>query len=293
MADRQRREALPEFRQFSGIARRQCLISVLQRDTGADLQHAVLFVHRFELGDLAEIDHVAQFAQVLGDPQPDVGRTGQQHGGRMVGAQRRQFGHGARHMEVLAMRGVREAVAALQRAQALGQRSAVEGDRRQFDHAARSIDDRAVAGAAAQVAGQRIVDLAARWRAPFLLQVHAKQRHRKARRAKAALRAVAFDQRLLHGMGRAVGLRQVFDREQRLAVERRRELDAGVHGAQRQFAIFQRTDHDGAGAAIALGATFLGAGAAQVLPQVLQDGLRGLHVAQFAQLALVEESDRF
>jgi len=72
-------------------------------------------------------------------------------------------------------------------------------------------------------------------------------------------------------MQRAVGLPQVLDGEQRLAVQRGRELDAGVHGLHLQLAGgVQAADDDRAGAAIALGAAFLGAGAVQVLAQVLQ-----------------------
>jgi hypothetical protein len=89
------------------------------------------------------------------------------------------------------------------------------------------------------------------------------------------------------------GLLQVFDREQGLAVERGRELDAGIDRLQFQLAVFQRTDDHGAGAAVALGAAFLGAGAAQVLPQVLQDGLRRRHVAHFVDGVAEVKADRF
>ena len=55
----------------------------------------------------------------------------------------------------------------------------------------------------------------------------------------------------------------------------------------------QRADHHRAGAAVAFGAAFLGAGAVQVLAQVLQDGLRRRGVAHFAHGALIVETDRF
>ena len=70
--------------------------------------------------------------------------------------------------------------------------------------ALRRVDDRPVAGAAAQVAGQRVVDVArATARARVLVQPE--QVITKPGRAEAALRAMAVDHRLLHRMQRAVG----------------------------------------------------------------------------------------
>ena len=82
------------------------------------------------------------------------------------------------------------------------------------------------------------------------------------------------DQRLLHRMQPVGGRRQVFDGEQRLAVERGQELDAGIDGAQAQLFLSVGTDQfaddDGAGAAVTFGATFLGAGLQQVFAQILE-----------------------
>ena len=93
------------------------------------------------------------------------------------------------------------------------------------------IDDGAVAGAAAQVARQGVVDFLA-FRAVRLVFVEREQRHRKARRAEAALRTVPVHQRLLYRVQRVGGRRKVFDGEQGLAVEGGQKLDAGIDGAQ-------------------------------------------------------------
>ncbi len=56
----------------------------------------------------------------------------------------------------------------------------------------------------------------------------AKQRHHEARRAEAALRAVALHHRLLHRMQAAIFGLQMLDREKLAAVQRRQEADAGI-----------------------------------------------------------------
>ena len=240
---------------------------------------------------MAEIDDVADLAQLLGDPQADVGGAGQQQRLGMLGAHLRQFVERARGEEGLAAGAVGGHGVALQGGQLGGQGGAVEFDARQFAHAAGGVDDRPIAGAAAQVARQGVVDLAAARLLAVLFQVHAPQGHDEAGRAEAALGTVAFDHRLLHRMQGAVGLLQVFDREQRLAVESGSELDAGIDGLQRERAIFERADDDRAGAAVAFGAAFLGAGAMQILTQMLQDGAGRRHVADLVELALIIETD--
>lgn len=104
---------------------------------------------------------------------------------------------------------------------------------------------------------------------------------------------MAFDQRLLHRMQGAVGLLQVFHGKQSLAVQRRGELDAGIDRFQLQLAVDHAAQHHGAGAAIAFGAAFLGAGAVQVFAQVLQHSLRWGSVSYFMHGAAVVKADRF
>ena len=152
-----------------------------------------------------------------------------------------QFVQRARRVEAAAVEAVGAAPCAsrcsgAQRARPAAARS--KPTARQFDHALRGIDDRAgsrCSGTGCRTGRRRSRSASAL--APFLLQVHAPQGHHEARRAKAALRAVAFDHRLLHRMQGAVGLLQVFHGEQRLAVQRGRELDAGIDRLQRELAV--------------------------------------------------------
>src|SRR6185436_2200263 len=127
------------------------------------------------------------------------------------------------------------------------------------------------------------------------------ERHHEAGGAEAALRAVARHHRLLHRMERAFSALQVLHREERLAVERRQELDAGVGAAQAQPAddVVARhaggrelADDDRAGTAVAFVAAFLGAGAARVLAQPVEDGARRRGAVDLDDRAAVEEADR-
>nr|GEU28080.1 hypothetical protein [Tanacetum cinerariifolium] len=277
VTDRQRRETLAQFAQLRRIQLAQRVVGVFQRDAGADVQHAALLGHRLQRGHVAQVDDVAQFAQLLGDPQADVGGAGQQRGVRMGGAQRHQFVHRARRIKGAAAGRVADARLALQGAQLGRDGGAVERHARQFRHAVGSVDDGAVAGAATQVAGQAVVDFAALCGLAVFIEVHAPQRHHESRRAEAALRAMTVHHGLLHRVQRAAVLLQVFDRKQRLAIERGRELDAGIDRLHVQLAgRIEAADDHGAGAAIALGAAFLGAGGVQVFAQVLEHGSSGV-----------------
>jgi len=203
-----------------------------------------------------------------------------------------QFVQRARRQEMAAVGAVGGHGLALQGCQGRRQRRTVERDARQFAHAHGGIDDRAVAGAAAQIARQGIVDLAAAGPCAILLEIHAPQGHDETGRAKAALGTVALDHGLLHRVQGAIVLLQVLHRKQGLAVERGNELDAGIDRVHPDLAILERADHDRAGAAIAFGAAFLGAGAVQVVAQVLQNGLSRRGIAHFAHAALIVETDR-
>ena len=104
---------------------------------------------------------------------------------------------------------------------------------------------------------------------------------------------MAVDHRLLHRMQRTVRLTQVLDRQQRLAVQRRQELDACVDGLELDRAgVGQLADDDRARAAVAFRAAFLGAGAMRVLAQVLQHGAGNVGAADFADRVTMVEADR-
>ncbi len=90
--------------------------------------------------------------------------------------------------------------------------------------------------------------------------VEGEHRHHEARRAEAALGGVGIDERLLHRMERPVRARQTLDRENRAIVDLRQHHQAGIHRAELQRSVDASTEDDGAGAAIALRAAFLGSG---------------------------------
>src|SRR5688500_1605181 len=92
-------------------------------------------------------------------------------------------------------------------------------------HLPRGVDDRTIAGAAAEVAGKRVVDR-------FVVErvvprmVEAEERHDEARRAEAALARVGLDHRLLHRV-EFFAVAEVLDGDELLSVETADEEDAG------------------------------------------------------------------
>ncbi len=155
-------------------------------------------------------------------------------------------------------------------------------------HRLRGRHDGSIAGAAAQVAGQRVVDGAAVGIGLGLVQ--REHRHHEARSAEAALRAVAVGQRLLDRMQRGAALQRL-DGEQRAAVEGRQELDAGVDGAVADVVADGVADDHGARAAVAFGAALLGADSREVFAEVLQDRPGRGDVMDLADLAVEHEPD--
>jgi hypothetical protein len=134
-------------------------------------------------------------------------------------------------------------------------------------------DDRPVAGAAAEIAGERVVDPRPARRARLLV-VEGRQGHHEARRAEAALRAVVLDHRLLDRVERAVRALEVLDGQELAAVQRRHEADAGIDRAVAQPAVFGLGDDDAARPAIALGTALLGAPPEGVAPEPFEHGER-------------------
>jgi hypothetical protein len=88
---------------------------------------------------------------------------------------------------------------------------------------------------------------------------------------------VALDHRFLHRVQFATGRTQILDREERLAVERRHELDADIDRLQFDVVAVQLAHDDGARTAIALGAAFLRA-RTPMLAQPLENALRRVDV---------------
>jgi len=132
------------------------------------------------------------------------------------------------------------------------------------------IDDRPVAGAAAQIARQRIVDpVAGRGTAAFV--VMREQAHHNTRRTEAALRAVVARHGFLDRVQHAVVLK-IFDRDQFGAVELAEQGDARIDGLIDQAPVTLARHHDRTGATIALRAAFFGADRAFFQPQPVEHG---------------------
>ena len=224
-----------------------------------------------QIGDVADEDGRAEVAMLLGDPQADIGGPGDDAG---LGMREEEVGQ--------LVGGGRMAVSGPQRAQRRDDGLVIFGRHR---HGLARREDRAVAGAAAQIAGDDVAHrhaLGAR-----RADAAAVERHHEAGRAEAALRAVALDQLALDRVRAA----QAFDGPQRLAVEHRQEEDAGIDRAPLDRVAVQLAEQHGAGAAIALGAAFLGAGAAERVAQIVEDGGGGIGVFDLDHLAVEEEAD--
>ena len=126
------------------------------------------------------------------------------------------------------------------------------------------LDDRNVAGAAAQIAGQAVTHL--RLVEPLALLQHARHRHDKTGRAKAALRAVTVDHGLLHGTELAVG-GKALDRDDVRAVQLEHKLDTGVDALVLEASVAQATDQHGTGATVAFAADDFRTDQPQLVPQ--------------------------
>ena len=275
--------------------------TVFQRDGGADAQLAVGMGDAPKLGHVPQVDQLAELAQLLGDPQADVRGTGQQARVWLRLEKARQRRQGARRMKAARFA---DRCIGLQGAETGRQAFQRQPRARCVQHAFARIEDGPVAGAAAEVAAQGVGKLGA-CRAGLALRVSlvaGRQRDSKPRRAKAALRAVRRHQGTLRRM-QVAGRREILHRQQRLAVQRGQEADAGVDGAKREartsnglawlgHVAGQLGDQQRAGAAIAFGAAFLAATGTGVLPQPLQHAAGGPVVGQLDGLAAKDKTDR-
>ena len=152
----------------------------------------------------------------------------------------------------------------------------------------RGVDDRRIPGAAAKIAGQQDIDRVA-LRLPFPLKAR-EQRHHETGCAETALRGVMLDHRLLDRVEIAVAL-EVLDRDQGLAVEHAHELNAAVDRPIPQPAVLEVPDNGGARAAIAFGASLLGAGQPLRLAQITKHGQRRIDRIEPPDLAVEYELD--
>ena len=289
--DLHRAEAADQLAEI-GPARSESVHRVGVGDRRADLEMGVRHLEPRQLLDLADVNQRVEIAVLLGHPQAHVGAAGEQSGARKLLAQRRQVLDPARREVAPGAVRERQPLAAPKRLEVrdrLGLARAEVVALAQLVHAARGIDDRPVPGAAAEVAGKHVEDALPARRAVFMIE--REQGHHEAGRAEAALRAVTLDHGLLHGVQGAVGPAQVLDRDQLLAVELRHEQDAGVDRAIADAIALELAQHHGTGAAIALGAAFLGAAAALHLAQPVQHGEVRIEPAQLARLMAEKEAD--
>src|SRR5205085_7633895 len=91
-------------------------------------------------------------------------------------------------------------------------------------------------------------------------------------------------------MQRAALAVQALDGNQLLSVERRDKLNARVDRAKAHAAILELTDDDRTCAAVAFGTALLGAGAAQILAQILQHSSRRIDSVQRDDLTVEGET---
>ena len=228
---------------------------------------------------------------MLGHPQADIGRTGND-GGLGFGFQ--QVGEivdiGRDDEAVLASADLDAgAVPQLRQTRDHGLsfdlqrvlcRLAVAGD------GARRPHDRLIAGAAAEIALQRLFDFGVgRFGRPHPQRI---ERHDKARRTETALRAVEIDHRPLHGV-QLVGLAgQMLDGDDVAGVERAHEADAGIHALIDQLAGDKLANQNRTGAAIPFGAAFLRAFQRTRQAQPVEQRLVGRDIGQ-RDIAAVED----
>ena len=212
-------------------------------------------------------------AMQLGDPQSHVGGAGQDGRLRVLLAETRQLCKrcGREEAPAAVLQADRLGVAhGLELPALSGQRPLFPSRSRHIVHCLRGAHDRPVAGATAEVASENVVDAA---RIGLrLAEVGRVERHDEPRRAEAALRAMAVGKRLLHRMRGAIFALHVLHRHDAAPLEHRQQQDAGIDGAVVHGALAQLSDHDGAGAAIAFRAPFLGAGQPLGLAQIAEKG---------------------
>ncbi len=149
------------------------------------------------------------------------------------------------------------------------------------------IHDRPIAGAAAQVAGQAVVHPGPVRRAVLVIQ--GKQAHHDARRTKAALAAVVAQHGCLHGVQITRPAAKVLDRNKFLAVDHAQQLYAGINRLVSHLAVPQAAQGNGASAAIAFRATFLGAEGIPAQAQIIQQGFIGANLGQFNNRAPMQK----
>ena len=250
-------------------------------------------IHRVEASDAAGPDDLARIAQSLRDPEADIGRARYDQSVRMIGVKR---GKG-----VLARRrGEKGMGVANHDVDAIGQRldrhaSAFFGAielilHRRGANLQRGVDDGPITRATTEIARELIADIVARHGARAIV-LKREQAHHDAGRAEPALGRVVANHRVLQGMWRRA-VSQILDGQYLGAIGLSQQQDAGIDRFMNQLSFANAGQHDGAGAAIALGAPFLGSGRALLHAQPVQQRLPRRRVEDLDGRATKDEPDR-
>ena len=211
--------------------------------------------------DLLDLGHA------LGDQQSHIGAAGNERGIGVLCIERRERGFARRSGEEAGLVADEDILSVGKGHEALRGLRAVCGKRvvrRLSTGLQRGIDDGPITGAAAEIAGERVVRRAAA-QGPLAFVVESEQAHHDAGRAEAALRTVSVHHGGLNRVQFPVR-REILDRDELGSVDLAEQQDAGIDGLVMHPAAAHPAQSHGAGAAIALGATFLGADATLLKP---------------------------
>ncbi len=150
-------------------------------------------------------------------------------------------------------------------------------------------DDRGISRAAAEVALQGLFDCRLAWIG--IAHPQPIEAHHEAGRTEAALRTVVVHHGLLHRMQIAILAAQVLHRHHMGTVQAADKTDAGGDRVIDDFVIHEPADQHRAGAAIALGAAFLGAAQALLQSQPVEQGRIRPDLREADFLVIEDEAD--
>ena len=154
----------------------------------------------------------------------------------------------------------------------------------------RGIRDGPVAGAAAQIAREPVVHGGSVRTHPRV--VEGEEAHHEPGGAETALRSVGIDHCTLHGMQVAVRGREVFHGDDLGPVDHSQKQDAAIRRLVDDATVaVEAPQRDGAGAAVALRAAFLGAECTLLNPEMIEEGLVWREIEPFDNPSSANESN--
>src|SRR5579871_741608 len=261
-------------------------------DAGADLDFLLPDIEALQFLHRADIDDRVKAPMLFADPEADIGAAGEDAG---VGMTKQQLGQvvDVAWREIASVAGPpwKGAINCLQGDDDLPLIAAEAVGGPVASHAPGRGDDGPITRAAAEVAGQRIVDPRPVDRRAVM--EHDEEGHDESRSAESALRAVTIHHGLLHRVKLAVGARQILDSQKLFAVKRRQELDAGVDGAIDKSPALDLAKRHGASPAVPFGAPFLAARAAFPAAHIVENRDGRIVDRDLAPLLAQKETDGF